>query len=210
MANWIWDESVRHYRDTDTGRILSFAAVQDLVDQIVDVTAENVTDTLSDLLADGRLNVADWMDGMIDAIKHIYIQQGELSAGGRDQMTPQFWGAIGNQLRQQYAYLRDFADQIAAGELTPGQIRARSEMYISSSRQAFWRIQDFKAMERGETEERWISMGDKNTCSPCNGADALGWMPIGTFGVPGSGTVELDPQTECVGLTRCRCRKAYR
>jgi len=210
MPGWVWNEGLRRYQDTDTGQILSFAAVQDLVDDLVDTTDETAVGTLTDMLADGRLNVADWKTNFGQAVKDIYIQQAELGAGGRENMTPREWGAVGAQLRGQYRYLDAFADQVAAGELTPGQIRYRSQMYINSSRQAFWRVRDFKEQDKGMTEERWITIGDENVCSACTDAGHMGWQPIGTFAAPGSGQVLRDPETHCVGLTNCRCRKEYR
>lgn len=210
MANWIWNESLRRYRDVDSGRILSFSAVHALIDDLVDVTVENVTDTLSDLLADGRMNVADWKAAMVEAIKYAYIEMAELGAGGRDQMTPAMWGSVGGALAAQYRYLDKFAEQIADGELSPAQIRARSEMYINSARSSYWRVRDRIEKEKGMTEELWVAQGDKNTCSPCFEADSMGWQPIGTFSAPGSGSVLITPHTECAGLTKCRCTKLYR
>lgn len=210
MPRWGWDASLRRYRDLDTGRILPFSTVTNLVNDIVDQTQDQIADVLVDMLADGRLNVADWEQAMADAIKDAHIAQAVLSAGGREQMTPRYWGAVGAQVRRQYGYLKKFADQIEEGELTPGQIRRRAQMYINSSRGSFWRIQDFQAIDQGFTEEKWYAVGDKNTCSPCMEADLSGWQPIGTFGVPGSGTVMLDPETSCAGLTNCRCTKDYR
>lgn len=210
MATWKWNERLKRYQKYPSGKIISWAEVQDLVDGVVDRASETVVDTLVDMLADGRMNVADWKREFASVIKSAYIIHGELAAGGRENMTPAYWGSIGGRLARQYGYLDDFAEQIDAGQLTEGQIRARAYMYINSSRQAFWGIRDRIEKDKGMTEERWIAIGDDRTCGPCSDADASGWQPIGTFAAPGSGTVHVSPTTTCAGLTNCRCQKEYR
>jgi hypothetical protein len=209
MPDWRWNEALRRYQDLDTGRILSFDAVKVQVNRIVDATTENVTSTLADMLADKRLSVNDWHQAMGRAVKNAYVQQAELGAGGRTQMTPVEWGTVGGAVREQYGYLRDFAQEIADGQLTDAQIRSRSAMYVNSSREAFWRIRDRKEREKGMTQERWAAVGDAGTCGPCFDGDAMDWQPLGTFAQPGSGRVLVRPETSCEGLTNCRCEKEY-
>ena len=206
---WKWDERLRRYRDTATGRILSFDQVGDLVDDWVDDSISIVAQ-LANLLATGKLSVQDWQSRMVTEIKNSYIEQAILAGGGRDSMTQGDWGIVGNLLRHQYQYLSNFAQEIKAGHLTVGQIVSRASMYINSARSAFWAIRDRREKAKGMTEERWIAIGDEATCGPCASADAENWQPIGTFGQPGSGVVRRKPKTECEGLTHCRCRKEYR
>lgn len=210
IDRWVYEENTGRYRNLATGRFISREQVVGLVDQIVDRTNATATDTLATMVADHRLSAADWKDAMARTIKNAYIQQTELAAGGRANVTQEMWGSVGGQLAEQFGYLDDFAREVAGGNLTEGQIRARSEMYVSSSREAFWRVKDRQARDQGFTQERWIAIGDDSTCGPCFDADAMGWQPIGTFAQPGSGRVTTSPQTNCQGLTRCRCQKEYR
>lgn len=207
---WVWEEDTQRYRDLETGRFLSRVAILAIINDIVDRTISNPVTMIDTMLSDGRLNVAEWKTAFARQIKNAYIQQAELAAGGRAQVTQQMWGSVGGALREQYRYLDKFAEQIAAGKLTPGQIEMRSKMYINSSREAFWRIKDMKAVAEGMTQERWIPIGDESTCDPCSDAGAMGWQPIGTFAQPGSGRVLRKPLTKCQGLTNCRCEKLYR
>jgi hypothetical protein len=207
---WVWDPRTGNYRDLATGRFLLRDQVVNLVDTLVDRANEQGAGTLATMLSDGRLNTADWQAGMARLIKNTYIQQTELAAGGRANVTREMWGSVGGQVAEQYRYLRDFAREVESGSLTAAQIRARSEMYISSSREAFWRVKDRQARAQGFTEERWVPIGDDSTCGPCSDAGAMGWQPIGTFAQPGSGRVRNSPETSCQGLTRCRCQKEYR
>jgi len=203
---WEWDG--RRYRNLDTGRYVSSAQVLDIVDQIVDKTNLYATDTLVQMLDDGRLNSADWYRAMAGIIKDAYIQQAILAAGGRERVTQADWGGVGGSLVFQYDRLRNFTSQLDT--LTIGQIRMRARMYVNSSRRAFWNVKGRRAFDAGLTEEQWITMGDDTVCDPCVDAGMLGWMSLGFFGDPGSGTVILNPQTTCAGLVLCRCRKKFR
>lgn len=209
ITRWVWETTTRRYRNLTTGRFVGSAEIVNLVNGIVDRTDSPVS-ALNTMLADKRLNAADWKTGFARQIKNAYIQQAELAAGGRSQMTPQLWGMVGGTVREQYGYLDDFARQVAGGKLTAAQIEARAKMYINSSREAFWRVKDAQAREQGLTEEKWNAIGDDSTCGPCSDADAMGWQPTGTFAQPGSGRVLNRPQTNCQGLTNCRCTKEHR
>ena len=210
MTAWNWNEKLRRYQEaTGQRRILSFAQVNDIVDDWIDDNASVVVQ-LAELVSTGRLSIQDWQDRMIKEVRAAYIEQAELGGGGRVTMTQGDWGKVGNMLRRQYQYLSNFAQEIRAGHLTVGQIVSRASMYINSARSAFWAIRDRREKSKGMTEERWIAIGDEATCEPCASADGEGWKPIGTFGQPGSGVVRRKPKTECEGLTHCRCRKEYR
>lgn len=205
---WNWDDRVERYRDTITGRFLSYADVNRIVDQSIDVTIANV-ENLAAAIARGDITVDAWQLAMRAQIKKVYIWQAELAAGGRAQMTPTFWGVVGGRIRGQYRYLDNFARQLAAGRLTEGQIARRSCMYINSARQVYWAIRTRKAKAKKYTEELWITQGDESVCEPCVDAGQMDWQPMGTFAEPGSGTV-LAGESFCLGLTNCRCQKRYR
>lgn len=205
---WKWDDSVERYRDTVTGRFLSRVDVNRIVNQSIDITIGNV-ERLAEALSRGDISVNTWQMSMRYQIKKAYSWQAQLAAGGREQMTAEYWGVVGGRIYGQYRYLDNFAKQLAAGQLTEGQIRTRSTMYINSARQAYWAIRTRMAKKRGYTEEQWITKGDESVCSPCVEAGTMGWQPIGTFAEPGSGTV-IAGESYCEGLTRCRCEKEYR
>jgi len=180
--------------------------VADLVDELIDTINEDATDELIDMILDERITVEEWERTFSVVLKDLFILLALLGAG---KMIVD-WGPIEARIAIQYGYLDRFAEQIAAGDLTGGDIRRRAHMYVNSTRQGFWRQLDAEAKDLGYTEERWFAIGDANTCPPCAEADLMGWKPIGTFAEPGSGVVLRDPTTMCSGLTSCRCRKEYR
>lgn len=208
---WRWEAEIGRYggyRETATGRFISQESVVDIVNESIDKVIIEV-ENLAGAVARGDITVGAWQQAMRDQIKQTYIWQAELAAGGRAHMTQQYWGVVGGRIYGQYRYLDNFAAQLANGQLTEGQIRSRSTMYINSARQTYWAIRTREAKKRGYTEERWITKGDESVCSPCGEAGTTDWQPIGTFAEPGSGTVVIG-ETFCEGLTRCRCEKEYR
>lgn len=205
MARWTWDGE----QYISSSQILSSQDIEGYVDDWID---DNIFVVLqiTQRLVDGELTIQAWQDRMIAEIRNAYGEQAIFAAGGWDQMTQQYWGAVGGLLRVQYGFLRNFAKEIKAGRLSAGQIGRRITMYINSARSAFWRIRDFIEKAKGNKQERWIPVGDDVTCGPCSEAGEAGWQPIGTFAQPGSGTVRRKPRTNCEGLTNCRCTKEYR
>ena len=135
---WKWNKTAGRYYDTDTGRFLSRARALEFVDESLAAT-EKATDLLASYVSDGMLAVDDWQLLMRQEIKREYIREYMLGRGGRAQMTQADWGSIGGMLKEQYAYLDAFADQIATGNLSEAAIRSRSRMYIRSAREAYER-----------------------------------------------------------------------
>jgi len=212
--DWTYDQRLNNgrgaYRDTSTGRVISFDRATELINQSIDRTREDVTIQINTMLDNGQMSAADWQAAMAQTIKDAYIQQAELAAGGRDNMTQADWGVVGGAVREQYNYLTGFAQEIADGKLSLGQIQMRSDMYINSAREAYWRIKERQVKKQGFDSERWITAGDDRVCPTCLEAGQMGWVKIGTFAPPGSGVVRLNPRTNCYALTNCRCTLEYR
>ena len=74
-------------------------------------------------------------------IKKVYLGEWMLAKGGVNAMTAGDVSSVAQHVQRQYGFLQTFADQIKNGELSVGQIRSRSEMYLHSSTQAFERGQ---------------------------------------------------------------------
>jgi len=132
---WTWHgDPLYRYRNDQTGR---FASQQEIWDWGEDSMESNATATKP--LAVSPINVSQWQQDMRDRVKAEYIRQYELGKGGRSNMTAQDWGSVGGMIADQYRYLDDFAEEIAAGKLSSAQIAMRSQMYILSAREAYER-----------------------------------------------------------------------
>lgn len=157
----------------------------------------NITRALNNDL----ITLAQWERAFAQELKDLYLQQAALARGGWQNMTQADFGRVGQQLREQYRYLHGFAQDIAAGKLSPAQIAARAAMYASSGRAAYWAAMTGTMMRAGMTRERRLAKGDRGSCSPCVDLARKGWQPIGALPAPGG--------PPCAGLSRCRCEKEY-
>jgi len=90
-------------------------------------------------LSDGEITIQQWTLRMREVIKRTHIVQYIIARGGLDRMTQSDWGRIGWVLRNQYAFLNQFANAISGGNLTVAQIQARSAMYINAARESYER-----------------------------------------------------------------------
>lgn len=132
--------SVVRYRDTETGRFVPRRTVLRYADMAV-TAGQDAADVLANLVSTGQISPADWFELMQQEIKSTFIQEAILGKGGRSSMTPSDWGSVGRQLRDQYAYLEGFREDIENGVLSEAQIRSRSHLYFLASKGAFERGQ---------------------------------------------------------------------
>ena len=188
------------------GRVVPRLQVQSWANQSIDLSPAQ---SWAADLTEGRLSVQYWQQQMRQEIKREYIRQYLAGRGGVEQMTPKDWGSIGGAIAEQYRYLDRFAQEIADGNLTEGQIRMRSSMYINSAREAFERAKERAAAEARLDEVRWV-LGIAEHCEDCVALSNLGWRAAkpwpfkvgGRNAYPGSGA------TRC--KTNCRCHTEYR
>lgn len=137
-TRWVWDTVSRRYRNTATGRYLSQARITSLRDEYASEQRQ-WADQAARRLAQRDWTVRRWEDEVRVVIKRTYLAEYMLGRGGRNAMTPADYGRVGNLLRDQYQYLRNFALDIQAGKLTEAQIAARTQLYHESAIQAFER-----------------------------------------------------------------------
>jgi len=188
---WKWNETAGRYYDTDTGRFLSRTQALEYVDASIAAT-ESAVDTLAGYVADDMLSPGDWRLLMREEVKREYLREYMLGKGGRAQMTQADYGSIGGMLKEQYAYLDAFAEQV--GEMSEAAIRSRSRMYIRSAREAYERAKGRVAQAAGFDEEIWV-LGVAEHCDDCVALSAEGWQPIGYYPAPGAG------DTQCLCIT---------
>lgn len=133
-----WVESAHRYRDKQTGRFVSPTTIGELRDVVQSAQREAMAD-LARRLSEREITVAAFETGMRE---RIMVAQGVsfmFGRGGRQAMTADDRQALGELVAEQYGYLRGFAEDAAAGRMTAGQIRARSDLYGASAGGAYWR-----------------------------------------------------------------------
>lgn len=138
-----WNATTAQYVN-ENGQAVSNNTLLSFSDDSVSASVRAI-DELAERVTAGSLTPAAWHEAMRQELKEEYIRQYLLGRGGLDQMKAEDWGSIGGSLADQYRYLNGFYDQVAAGNLTAGQIKMRgverAAMYVNSAREAFFRAQ---------------------------------------------------------------------
>lgn len=185
MAEYLYDERVGRYRDSSSGRFVPASTVRDAVDAIADHASERMA-ALSQQLLDGSLSLADWQAQMMAEAKLAHVSAGVLAAGGFEQMSPSKYGFLGRTIRDEYGFLRDFAQQIRNGEQSlNGRLVARARQYGQASRVTYEKVRAREDTNRGMAEERNV-LHATQSCSQCKALSGQGFVPIGTLPPVGS------------------------
>lgn len=195
-----FDPAVGRYRDAATGRLIREEPIRRALDQVIDAQASQMR-ALTQSLIDGQINLATWQASMMGSVKNVHIVGATLANGGWAQMDQSDWGWVGAaRIRPQYAYLRDFAAQIASGKQPlNGTALARAELYANAGRATHRAAQERLAQQRG-LEMAKSNLGVCDHCALCISEASRGWQPVGTLVPVGSRTC----------LSRCHCWFSYR
>lgn len=194
-----FNERAYRYID-DRGRFVSGATVRAELDKTLAASQKSMR-TMSGQLQTGKISLADWQTGMMREIKNTHLTSAALAKGGWAQMTPADYGRVGAEVGKQYAYLDNFAQQIASGDQRlDGVFMRRADMYFEAGRGTYHEVERSEQGLRGMTEERSILDPTARHCDGCLAEERRGWVPIGNL-------VRIGAR-DC--LTRCRCRIEYR
>lgn len=189
-----WNPRTARYRDPLTGRWISRDAVRLLLDRAIAASQQRLQ-TASDEFRRGELSLDEWQVIMREEIKRTQLAAEMLVRGGRAQMTPADFGRVGQRVRMQYDYLRDFAQALKDGAVrTDGTFLNRAKMYANAARVAFHDSLGDQLAGLGYTHERNI-LHPAEHCDGCLDETAKGWSDIGTLTPVG--------QRTCRGNDRC-------
>lgn len=192
-----WNVTAGRYVNA-RGQFVPRQAVRRAIDAAIDNTAKQMRAT-SEGLRNGTVTLDEWHLQMRTHIKNTHLWNRAAARGGWAQMTPKDYGAVGNAVRAQYAYVDRFAGEIAAEtQKLDGRFLRRAEMYAQAGRRTYDVADREENAARGRTRERNI-LGDADHCGECVALSARGWVAIGTLTPIGS--------REC--LTSCRCFIEY-
>lgn len=198
MAQFGWDAQLGRYRTAD-GRTVKDSAIHSALDLLLNAQATQMRQ-LTQALIDGQINLGSWQAAMMSGVKSVHIIGATLANGGWAQMDQSDWGWVGQRIRSQYAYLRDFAAQLASGkQKQDGTALSRATLYAEAGRQTHRAAIERLAKQRGMEMEKNV-LGAADHCAGCLSATAAGWVSIGTLVPCGS--------RQC--LSRCHCSIIYR
>lgn len=190
-----FEKTTRRYRNKSSGRFVSAATVRRLASDIIALQSEVGVETTNRLFS-GEIPLQQWESEIAANLKELALQLYKL---GRGDMGQRDYGIIGNGLRNQYRYLRNFALEVAQGRHSEAMIQSRLDLYYAKSRLFFERGQREGYLSSGANWERRI-VTSSEPCAQCPGYAALGWQRIGS----------LPNITEaCDCKARCKCRFEY-
>ena len=181
------------YRDTATGRYVSGASVRRELDRYLD--ADDPARALADALRSRSISLADWELAMRRHVKNVHLNAIALERGGWANMRPSDYGRAGQIIRQQYAYLKNFAADIASGrQRLDGTFPRRAQLYTQAARTSFYQS---KHANRAAGIDMVRSIRHaRDSCSECVALDGK-WFRLG------DPAYKLPGQRIC--LSNCRC-----
>ena len=192
------------YVNAVSKRYVSREQVRQALDIALDRSRNEVARLSRELVA-GRINLADWQTSVAREVKSMHMCSAALAKGGWAQLTPQDTGRVGRILRDEYAYLANFAQQVKSGQQRlDGSLVTRANLYAQAPRGTYHTIEQRGMMEQGKTECRNV-LGPADHCEGANSCieqTAKGWVSLS-----GGAMVPIGRR---LCLANCRCRLEYR
>lgn len=191
---YLWNEAAAQYSDRKTGRFVSRQVIREQLDKVIDGSSQ-VMRAISQQLREGEISLAEWQLEMMQQIKTANLAAGAMQRGGWQQMTQADFGRVGRTVRNEYAFLRDFAADIGSGkQKLDGTMVRRAGLYGQQGRATYYQFWDHTATVRGFDQERSI-LNPADHCNDCISQDAKGWQRRG----------EMIPlgQRQCRSNDRC-------
>jgi len=169
------------------------------------IDAYNFVEVTAQMQA-GSLSLPVWQTEMRAMIKDGHLAAVALTVGGWENMTFADFGRAGWYIREQYQYLDNWANEIAAG-IAPmdGRLLARAQMYENAVYRTYAKAMLVKAKAVGMFQRKSvldIALAHEDHCSGCLAAADLGWVLLDDERLPDIG------DRNC--LTNCRCTMKYR
>lgn len=200
FIGYIWDASIARYRNRETGRLVAERDVISAIESFNDNFTQTNISRITDRLIDDRITLQQWQEQVAGELKDGWLVNSMAGRGGKNAMTSADYGRVGGRLRYEYQQLNGFAQDIAAGKLTPAQIKARALQYGEGPRTGYFDGKTAASVAGPYMEERRV-LGDADHCDVCIEIAMRGWQPIGSLPEPG---------TQCLGRHNCKCIKEYR
>lgn len=196
---FLWDAKTGRYRYRDTKKFVSAEAVAALTQKRI-LAAQTDFQQLGQLLIDGKISLLTWQTETAGALKILRSQQYLLGVGGLARMMVADRLGIARQLKEQYAYLREFATTLRDEGMSRAQFFNRLGMYAESTASSYHAGQQSAARAQGYTHSRRQLGATDQHCQDCVRYAAADVQPIGDLPLP---------KEQCACGSRCRCSLLY-
>jgi len=146
-AAWSYDRNTGRYRD-ERGKFLSQASVQKLVDGRIDKLEASLK-RFTRMLSDGSITLDQWQGSVREAIKTAHIQAAIIGHGGKAGMGSAEYGRVGQRLRLEYDFLKNFASDLLGNRVSAPMALAGIGLYAQSVRGSYWLGAEIRQQEQG-------------------------------------------------------------
>ncbi len=198
IKDFVYNVSRGQYETSD-GQVVPAERVIAAVERRQEDGAQLVN-TLVRELVDDKITVHEWQDMFAVELRRMHSQSFAAGRGGWDAITIADRRIIEQRLRDEYLFLREFANDIKSGKLTEAQIGARMRLYTEHVKASYWQGQNEAQVAANKSQMRRV-LNPAEHCPDCTGYASQGWVPIGSLPLPGDGS-------EC--RSNCACGVEYR
>jgi hypothetical protein len=194
-----FDNRAQRWCDSATGKFLSNDSVFEEMFRHSDAT-HSTLESLTRSLYSGDISLSQWQIAVASELKDAHLAQSMFAVGGRANMGFAEFGRVGQTLREQYGFLSQFADDIAAGKVSEAMALSRIAHFGDSAKQSYWN--EYADKSTGLID--WIlGAFDERNCNLCPQYAAN--SPYTKETLPAR---PADGTTPCKG--RCRCTLSRR
>jgi hypothetical protein len=198
IRDFVYNVSRGQYETAD-GQVVPAERVVAAVERRQEDGAQLVN-RLAGELAAGSITAREWQDMFAVELRRMHSQSFAAGRGGWDAVTIADRAIIEARLRDEYAFLRELADEVARGNITNAELVRRMNIYVGDVKSSYWDGRTKGQESAGQREEMRVLGATDRHCSDCV-SYAGHWEPIGSLPEPGD-------QCQCIG--NCLCTKTYR
>lgn len=167
----IWNPKTRRY--VRSGRSLPPDSIRRFVIETVGLARTRLT-TIAEAYINHR-NVAQWFTGTKAELRAMHTAMAMIAQGGKLQMEAKSWGKVGQMIRTEMDYLRQFERGIANGAVSDAQLLARVIAYGEAGRKVYENMVKAREAEAGMYARRVLMPGQN--CEDCIEAASDEFVP---------------------------------
>ena len=198
LPKFRWNSKAKRYI-APNGRFVPVKEIRGALDRFL-VDATRIMGEFSQSLTAGELSLAQWQAEMMILSKDVNLAGAALERGGWFQMSAKDFGSVGDKVKGEYRFLRNFAGEIESGaQKLDGTLARRARLYGRQGRVTYYDFARASSAAAGFDQERSV-LTPAESCEPCISQDRKGWQPIGSLIPIGS--------RQC--LSNCRCFMRFR
>jgi hypothetical protein len=121
-------------------------------------------------------NTAEWVTASRSELRRMHTALAMVAQGGRSQMDVKAWGRVGNMIKSEANYLRQFERDLANGKVSDAQLLARVLAYGEGGYKVYQNMVKAREAEAGMFARRVLGASEKH-CDDCLEAASPDFVP---------------------------------